>query len=144
MKKIILICLCFLAFCTLSAKEQIIVIKTTGGAERQVLDKNDKPTGETFIGYNNVALKLDDDLKITLDCSGDGWEPFELDLNPNKVKCEYKDLLKLAQDKIKKGENNGKFKDEITKGKKKFKRSVKWSSTGIYKSSKIVITLNDK
>jgi len=144
MKKIILLFVCFLGFFTLSAKEQTIVIKTSGGAERQVLDKNDKPTGETFIGYNNVALKQDDDLRITLICSGEGWEPFELNVNPNKVKCEFKDLLKLAQDKIKKGENNGKFNDVITKGKKKFTRSVKWNSTGIYKSSKIVITLNDK
>lgn len=58
MKKLILILVCFLGFYTLSAKEQTIIIKTSGGAERQVLDKNDKPTGETFIGYNNFFASV--------------------------------------------------------------------------------------
>ncbi|MEI6088853.1 MAG: hypothetical protein WCR42_00220 [bacterium] len=143
MKKLILIIVCLLGFFSLSAKEQTIVIKTSGGAERQVLDKNEKPTGATFIGYSSISLNQDDNDNITLNCSDEGWEPCELDPRTIKLKCDYEDLLNIAIGKIKKGENNGKFNDVITKGKKKFTRTVKWTSTGIYKSSKITIILKD-
>ena len=139
MKKLILILVCFLSFCVLSAKDQTIIIKTSGGAEREPLKKG----GEPYIGYSNISLKQDDKGNITLDCSDEGWEPCELDPQSIKVKCAYEDLLKLAFSRIKEGENNGKSTDKITKGKKKFARSVKWNSTGLTKSSKIVIILSD-
>lgn len=140
MKKLILVLICFLGFSTLSANEQVIIIKTTGGVERPALTKG----GEPYIGFNNVSLKLSDDGKITLSCSDAGWEPCELNLPPNKVKCESEDLLKAAFAKIKKGELNGSLSDEIKKGKKKFKRTIKWSSTGITKTSTIKIILKDE
>ena len=140
MKKLILILLCCLSICALSAKEQTIIIKTKGGVERPALKKG----GEPYIGFSNIHLKQEDNGNISLECSEDGWDPCEIDPLCVKVKCAYEDLLKLALSRIRDGENNGKSTDKITKGKKKFSRSVKWNSTGLTKSSKIVIILNDE
>ncbi len=143
MKKIILIVVFFLSLFSLSAKEQAIKFKISGGAEQQVLDKNDKPTGETYIGYNNSNTEQKDPYgDITFVCSGKGWE--QIVLEAVTLKCPFKDLLNSAMEKIKKGEFKGKLTDKITKGKKQFTRSIQWNSTGLLKSSKIVIMLKDK
>jgi hypothetical protein len=144
MKKIIVIFVCILSFMSLSAKEQVIVIKTSGGAERQVLGKNNKPTGETFIGYSKISLKQENAYdNITLNCSEEGWEPCELDRQTVTVKCAYEDLIKLAFGKIKKGELKGMASDKMTEGKKRYSRTVKWTSTGLIKSTQITIILDD-
>lgn len=144
MKIMILIFAFFLSFCALSAKEQIIEIKVSGGIERPALKNAGKIKGEPYIGYNDYKLRQENQYgNITLQCGGEGWEICELDSNSVTLKCAYMDLLKLAFNKIKKGVKKGTFTDEITEDKKHYTRTVKWSSKGLYKSSKITIILDN-
>jgi len=145
MKIIILILAFLMGFCSLSAKEQIIEINVSGGIERPALKDAGKIKSEPYIGYNYYKLKQENQYgNITLKCSGEGWETCELDSNSVTIKCAYMDLLNYAFNKIKKGVKKGKFTDKITEGKNHYTRMVKWSSKGIYNSSKITIILDNK
>jgi hypothetical protein len=140
MRRLILVFVFFLSLCSLSASEQTIVIKTSGGAERPSLKKG----GESYVGYNDIKLHQDKKGNITLVCTNEGWEQCDIDSNTTSVICNYKSLYILANSSIKNGLNKGTITDKIDENKKSFKRTVSWNSTGYLKTSEITITLEDE
>lgn len=140
MGKLILVFVFFMSFCSLTASEQLIEIKTSGGAERPAL----KQGGEPYIGYDKYEFKqynLYGD--ITLECSGEGWEQCKIDSNNATLKCDYNALFILANLAIKNGLKKGTITDTIDENKKSYKRTIAWISMGYLKTSEFSVTLED-
>ncbi|MEI6090555.1 MAG: hypothetical protein WCR42_08905 [bacterium] len=142
MGKLILVFVFFFSFYSLAISEQIIEIKTSGGAERQHIGADGKPIGETFIGYNDYQFKQNNFFgDITLECSGEGWEQCKIDSNSATLKCDYDTLFVRANLAIKNGQLKGTLTDKITENKKSYKRTISWNSTGYLEDTEITIKL---
>jgi hypothetical protein len=144
MGKWILVFVLFLSFYSLAKSEQIIEIKTSGGAERQHYGLDGKPMGETFIGYNDYYFKQYNFYgDITLECSGEGWEECKVESNSTTLICDYIPLFARANLSIKNGQFKGTLSDKITENKKSYKRTISWTSTSYLVESEFKIKLEE-
>jgi len=144
MGKFILVFVLFFSFYSLSKSEQIIEIKTTGGAEKQLYAPDGKPVGEIFIGYNEYHFKqINFYGDITIECSGEGWEQCKVESTSTTLICDYNPIFVRANLAIKNGQLKGTLTDKIKENKKTYKRTISWTSTGYLDESEFKIKLED-
>ncbi|MEI6091938.1 MAG: hypothetical protein WCR42_15900 [bacterium] len=144
MRKLICVLVFILGFCSLTAGEQTIIIKTSGGVEKQTLGADGKPSGETYIGYNTIGTEYDSLAnKVKIECAEEGLMDLKRSAEIPEIKCEFTPLVTIINIAIKLGINKGSITDVIVINKKSYNRTALWTSTGYLKDTEITIKLED-